>query len=76
MRHIKNYKKKSKEELLISFLKSEQNIAEFRKSKFNNAEIEEIKKKFKNRRKKISRKTRRTREKTLHQRIKKGLRVF
>ena len=32
----------SKEELLISLLKSEQSIAEFRKSKFNNAEIEEI----------------------------------
>ena len=36
----------SKEELLISLLKSEQSIAEFRKSKFNNAEIEEIKKNF------------------------------
>ena len=36
----------SKEELLISLLKSEQSIAELCQSKFNNAEIEEIKKKF------------------------------
>ena len=32
----------SKEELLIFLLKSEQSIAEFRKSKSNNTEIEEI----------------------------------
>ena len=44
MRRIKNYKNMSKEELLISLLKSEQNIAELRKSKVNNAEIEETKK--------------------------------
>ena len=36
----------SKEELLTSLLKSGQNIAELRRSKVNNAEIEEIKKKF------------------------------
>ena len=36
----------SKEELLTSLLKSGQNIAEFRRSKVNDAEIEEIKKKF------------------------------
>ena len=46
MRRIKNYKNMSKEELLISLLKSEQSIAEFHKSKSNNAEIEEIKKNF------------------------------
>ena len=36
----------SKEELLISLLKSEQSIAELRKSKSNSIGIEEIKKKF------------------------------
>ena len=36
----------SKEGLLISLLKSEQSIAEFRKSKDDNAEIKEIKEKF------------------------------
>ena len=41
-RRVKNYKNMSKEELLISFLKSEQSIAELHKSKSNNAEIEEI----------------------------------
>ena len=44
IRRIKNYKNMSKEQLLISLLKSEQSIAELRRSKFNNAEIEEIKK--------------------------------
>ena len=39
MRRIKNYKNMSKEVLLISLLKSEQSIAEFDKSKSNNAEI-------------------------------------
>ena len=39
MRRIKNYKNMSKEVLLISLLKSEQSIAEFHKSKSNNAEI-------------------------------------
>ena len=38
-RGIKNYKNMSKEELLISLLKSEQSIAEFCKSKSNRAEI-------------------------------------
>ena len=46
MRRIKNYKNMSKEELLISLLKSEQSIAELRRSKDNSAEIEEIKKLF------------------------------
>ena len=46
IRRIKNYKNMSKEELLISLMKSEQSIAEPRKRKFNNAEIEETKKKF------------------------------
>ena len=46
MRRIKNYKNMSKEELLISLLKSEQGIAELRKSKFNSAEIDEAKKNF------------------------------
>ena len=46
MRRIKNYKNMSKEELLISLLKSEQSIAEFHGSKSNNEEREEIKKKF------------------------------
>ena len=36
----------SKEELLISLLKSEQSIAELRKSKSSSIGIEEIKKKF------------------------------
>ena len=43
MRHIKNHKNMSKEELLISLLKTEQSIAELRRSKDNNAEIEETK---------------------------------
>ena len=43
MRRIKNYKNMSKKELLISLLKSEQRIAEFRRSKSINANIEEIK---------------------------------
>ena len=46
MRHIKNYKNISREELLISLLKSNQSIAELRRSKDNNAEIEETKKIF------------------------------
>ena len=46
MRRIKNYKKMSKEELLIALLKSEQSPAELRRSKDNNAEIKEIKEKF------------------------------
>ena len=45
-RDIKNYKNMSKEELLISLLKSELSVAGFRKTKSSNAEIEEIKKKF------------------------------
>ena len=43
-RGIKKYKNMSKEELLISLLKSEQSIAELRKSKSNSIGIEEIKK--------------------------------
>ena len=43
-RGIKKYKNISKKEILISLLKSEQSIAEFRKSKSNSMEIEEIKK--------------------------------
>ena len=41
---IKKYKNISKKEILISLLKSEQSIAEVRKSKSNSREIEEIKK--------------------------------
>ena len=43
-RDIKKYKNRSKEELLISLLKTEQSIAELQKSKSNNIGIEEIKK--------------------------------
>ena len=46
MRHIKNYKNMSREELLIALLKSKQSIAELCRSKDNNAEIGETKKKF------------------------------
>ena len=46
MRRIKNYKNMSKEELLIALLKSGQSIDELRKSKDNNAGIEETKKIF------------------------------
>ena len=46
MRHIKNYKNILKEGLLIALLKSGQSIAELRRSKDNNAEIEETKKIF------------------------------
>ena len=45
-RSVKKYKNMSKEELLISLLKSEQSIAELRKSKCNSLGIEEIKKKL------------------------------
>ena len=44
MRHTKNYKNMSKEKLLIALLKTEQSIAELRRSKVNNAETEEVKK--------------------------------
>ena len=44
IRRIKKYKNISKEELLISLLKSEQSIAKLRKSKSNSIEMEEIKK--------------------------------
>ena len=44
MRHFKNYKNMSKEKLLIALLKTEQSIAELRRSKVNNAETEEVKK--------------------------------
>ena len=43
-RRIKKYKNMSNEELLISLLKTEQSIAELRKSKSNSIGIEEIKK--------------------------------
>ena len=43
-RRIKNYKNTSKEELLVSLLKSEESIAELHKSKSNSIETEEIKK--------------------------------
>ena len=43
-RGIKKYKNMSKEELLISLLKSNQSIAELRKSKFNSIGIEKVKK--------------------------------
>ena len=46
MRRIKNYKNMSREELLIALLKSKQSHAELRRSKDNNAEIEETKKIF------------------------------
>ena len=45
-RCIKNYKSMLREDLLIALLKSKQSIAEFCKSKDNNAEIEETKKIF------------------------------
>ena len=45
-RRIKNYKSMSREDLLIALLKSKQSIAGLRKSKDNNAEIEETKKIF------------------------------
>ena len=46
MRHIKNYKNMSREELLISLLKTEQSIVELRKSKDNNAEKQKRLKQF------------------------------
>ena len=46
MRRIKNYQNISKEELLIALLKSKQSHAELRRSKDNNAAIEETKKFF------------------------------
>ena len=45
-RHIKNYKDMSKEDLLIAFLKSNQNRTELLKSEDDNAEIRETKKVF------------------------------
>ena len=45
-RGIKKYNNMSKEGLLISLLKSEQSIAELRKSKSSSIGIEEIKRKF------------------------------
>ena len=44
MRHVKNYKNMSKEELIISLLKSGRSIAELPRNKVNNAEIGDIKK--------------------------------
>ena len=44
IKRIKNYKKMSKEGLLIALSKSEQSPTELYKSESNNAEIKEIKK--------------------------------
>ena len=46
MRGIKDYKNMSREDLLTALLKSKQSHAKLRKSKDNNAEIEETKKIF------------------------------
>ena len=46
MRQIKNYRSMWKEGLLIALLKSNQSITELRRSKDNNAEIEETSKIF------------------------------
>ena len=46
MRRLKNYNNMSKEELLITLLKSDQSLSELQKSKSNNAETEETTKKF------------------------------
>ena len=54
IRRIKNYKKMSKEELLIALLKSVQSHAELYKSKSNNAEIEETRNIFNEIRNKFS----------------------
>ena len=43
IKHIKNKKNMSQEELLIAHLKSKQNTAELHRSKDNNGEIEETK---------------------------------
>ena len=56
MRRIKNYKNMSREELLIALLKSKQSRAELYKSKSNNAEIEETRKKIKEIRKDLYKK--------------------
>ena len=56
MRRIKNYKNMSREELLIALLKSKQSHAELRRSKDNNAEIEETKKSFNELRNRFSKK--------------------
>ena len=53
MRHIKNYKNMSREELLIDLLNSEQSHTELYKSKSNNLEKEETKKIFNEIRNKI-----------------------
>ena len=54
IKRIKNYKKMSKEELLIALLKSVQTHAELYKSTSNNAEIEETRKNFNEIRNKFS----------------------
>ena len=46
MRHLKNYKNMSKEDLLITLLKPNQSLAELQKSKSNNAKMEETRKSF------------------------------
>ena len=54
MRHIKNHKNMSREELLIALLKSKQSHVELHKSKSNNVEIEETKNIFNELRNKFS----------------------
>ena len=44
MRHIKNYKNMSRENLLVALLKLKQSYAELRRSKDSNTEIEDTKK--------------------------------
>ena len=46
MMRVNNYKNMSKEELLMAFFKLKQSVAELRKSKSNNAEIEGAKRKI------------------------------
>ena len=55
MRHIKNYKNMSKEDLLIALLKSERSLGELYKSKSNIAETGETKNFFDKLRDKFSR---------------------
>ena len=56
MRHNKNYKNMSREKLLISLLKTEKSIAELRRSKDNNTEVEETKTIFNKLRNRFSKK--------------------
>ena len=54
IRRIKNYKKMSREELLIALLKSVQSHTELYKSKSNKTEMEETRKLFNEKRNKFS----------------------